>query len=103
MIPRHQPLPLPVVSQLWRQASLDASPRASAAATCLVFGFFFLLRPDEYLGSPRLTQFSLGDAHILIGNRALDNATCPTADIMATTFVTPSTFNRKKNGSVMKQ
>jgi hypothetical protein len=63
----------------------------------LVLGFYFLLRPGEYLGLPRLTQFRFGDVRLWIGSRALDHATCPEADILAATFVT-LTFTRQKNG-----
>jgi hypothetical protein len=95
---RVKPLPLPLVAQVWGQASLTVLPHALAAATCLIcFGFFFLLRPGEYLGTPRHTQFRLGDVRFWIGSRALDHTTCPDADILAATFVT-LTFNRQKNG-----
>ncbi len=94
---RVKPLPLPLVAHVWHHASLDASPRAIAAASCLIFGFYFLLRPGEYLGTPRNTQFRFGDVRFWIGTRALDHATCTDADILAATFVT-LTFNRQKNG-----
>jgi hypothetical protein len=94
---RVKPLPLPLVARVWHQASLDTCPRALAAATCLIFGFYFLLRPGEYLGPPRRTQFRFGDVRFWIGSRALDHATCTDDAILAATFVT-LTFNRQKNG-----
>ena len=94
---RVKPLPLPLVTHVWHHASLDASPRALAAANCLIFGFYFLLRPGEYLGTPRRTQFRLGDVRFWIGSRALDHHACTDAEILAATFVT-LTFNRQKNG-----
>lgn len=50
---RVKPLPLAVVAQVWALAHGETSPQASAAATCLIYGFYFLLRPGEYLGPPR--------------------------------------------------
>ncbi len=94
---RVKPLPLTLVAQVCHLAELDTTPRASAAATCLVIGFYFLLRPGEYLGVPHRTQFRFGDVRLWIGSRALDHTTCPDADILAATFVT-LTFNHQKNG-----
>ncbi|KAI2491522.1 hypothetical protein MHU86_23050 [Fragilaria crotonensis] len=94
---RVKPLPLSLVAQVCHLASLENSPRAAAAASCLVIGFFFLLRPGEYLGTPRQTHFVLGAVRFWIGSRALDHTTCPGGDILAATFVT-LTFNRQKNG-----
>ncbi|KAI2489281.1 hypothetical protein MHU86_25315 [Fragilaria crotonensis] len=93
---RVKPLPLSLVSQVWQYAH-NASPHATAAAECLVIGFYFLLRPGEYLGRPGATQFRLRDVRFWIGNRALDHFTCPPADILAATFAT-LTFTRQKNG-----
>ena len=94
---RVKPLPLTLVAQVCRLAALDNTAHAGAAADCLITGFFFLLRPGEYLGTPRPTQFRLGDVRFWIGSRALDHMECPTADLLAATFVT-LTFNRQKNG-----
>ncbi|KAI2499906.1 hypothetical protein MHU86_14576 [Fragilaria crotonensis] len=94
---RVKPLPLQLVAHVWHHASLAATPRALAAAGCLTFGFFFLLRPGEYLGTPNRTQFVLQDVRFWIGSRAIDHLTCPAADILAATFVT-LTFTRQKNG-----
>lgn len=49
---RVKPLPVSVVAQVWALAHQDASAPAIAAAECLVLGFYFLLHPGEYLGSP---------------------------------------------------
>ncbi|KAI2502318.1 hypothetical protein MHU86_12122 [Fragilaria crotonensis] len=86
----------------WRcRPSLGHSPRRKpphcAAAQCLVFGFFFLLRPGEYLGLPRPALFRLCDVQFWIGSRALAHATCPDADLLASTFVA-LTFTQQKNG-----
>ncbi|KAI2501863.1 hypothetical protein MHU86_12628 [Fragilaria crotonensis] len=94
---RVKPLPLPLVAHVWHHAALAATPHALAASCCLVIGFYFLLRPGEYLGTPRPTQFRFGDVRFWIGSRALDHTTCPAADLVAATFVT-LTFNRQKNG-----
>ena len=73
---------------------------AQTAADCLVIGFFFLLRPGEYIGTPnnRLdTLFRLRDLQLWIGTRVLDIMNCPLADVRSATFAT-LTFTRQKNG-----
>ena len=94
---RVKPLPLTLVAQACRLAAIENTPVSGAAADCLITGFFFLLRPGEYLGTPRPTQFRFGDVRFWIGSRALDHLSCPAADLLAATFVT-LTFNRQKNG-----
>ena len=94
---RVKPLPLSLVAQVCRLAALDNTVHAGAASDCLIAAFYFLLRPGEYLGTPRPTQFRLGDVRFWIGSRALDHFACPIADLLASTFVT-LTFNRQKNG-----
>ena len=94
---RVKPLPLPVVAQVCTSALVEATPLARAAAHCLIFGFFFLLRPGEYLGPPRPSIFRLCDVQFWIGSRALDTATCADADLLAATFVA-LTFTQQKNG-----
>ena len=97
---RVKPLPLPVVSQVYAMAHGEATPRALAAASCLIIGFFFLLRPGEYLGNPARPDahpFRLGDVQFWIGSRALDHLHCSEADLRAASFVT-LTFSTQKNG-----
>ena len=97
---RVKPLPLPVVAQVWNLAQGEATPLAEAAASCLIFGFFFLLRPGEYLGNPARRgahMFRLQDVQFWIGSRALDHLACSEADLRAATFVT-LTFTQQKNG-----
>ena len=98
---RVKPLPLPVVAQVVALAQLDTSPLACAAAACLILGFFFLLRPREYLGRPpsdgTSPQFRIQDIQLWIGSRALDTFQCPEADLLSATFVT-LTFTEQKNG-----
>ena len=67
------------------------------AATVLIYGYYFLLRLGEYLGLPWGTQFRLCDVRFWVGSRALAHDSCPDADLLAATFVTP-TFTRQKNG-----
>ena len=94
---RVKPLPLAVVAHVWATAHRDATPRALATAECLVIGFYFLLRPGEYLGTPRGTQFLLRDVKFWIGSRALSPSACRDDELLAATFVA-LTFNRQKNG-----
>lgn len=97
---RVKPLPLPVVAQVWNLAEGDGTPQAAAAAACLITGFFFLLRPGEYLGNPARRgahMFRLQDVQFWIGSRALHHLTCSEADLRAATFVT-LTFTQQKNG-----
>ncbi|KAI2513453.1 hypothetical protein MHU86_927 [Fragilaria crotonensis] len=99
---RVKPLPLPVVARVWAQAQLEpATAAAQAAADCLVLGFYFLLRPGEYLGTPRHPTggplFRLRDVQLWIGTRALDTLTCSPTELLAATFVC-LTFREQKNG-----
>jgi hypothetical protein len=97
---RVKPLPLSLLTQCVALAHQDGTPLALAAADCLVFGFYFLLRPGEYLGPPNNaldTTFRLRDIGLWIGSRALDLLHCPIADLHAATFATV-TFTRQKNG-----
>ena len=98
---RVKPLPLTVVSQVNSAAQHESTASALAAADCLVLGFYFLLRPGEYLGVPPQGRpgplFRLGDVQFWIGSRALSTLTCPIADLLGATFVT-LTFTEQKNG-----
>lgn len=97
---RVRPLPLPVVAQVWALAQGESTPLAHAAASCLIFGFFFLLRPGEYLGNPAQRgahMFRLQDVQFWIGSRALNHFTCSDDDLRAATFAT-LTFTQQKNG-----
>ena len=97
---RVKPLPLPVVAQVWAMAQGEGTPHAIAAASCLITGFFFLLRPGEYLGNPAKRgahMFRLQDVQFWVGSRALDHFTCPAADLTAATFMS-LTFTQQKNG-----
>jgi hypothetical protein len=98
---RVKPLPLAVVAQVWAMALGKASPQATAAATCLIHGFYFLLRPGEYLGTPHQATgsplFRMRDVQFWIGSRALDHSACSDDDLLAATFVT-LTFTEQKNG-----
>jgi hypothetical protein len=94
---RVKPLPLHIVAQVWATADAEATPVSRAAAQCLTLGFYFLLRPGEYLGPPRPALFRLRDVQFWVGSRALATATCSDADLLATTFVA-LTFTQQKNG-----
>jgi hypothetical protein len=98
---RVKPLPLSVVSQVYAAAHLEPTSLSLAAADCLVLGFFFLMRPGEYLGVPPPGRsgplFRLRDVQLWIGSRALSTLTCPVADLLSATFVT-LTFTEQKNG-----
>ena len=48
---RVKPLPLTLVAQVCRLATMEHTATSCAAADCLIMGFFFLLRPGEYLGT----------------------------------------------------
>lgn len=69
---RVKPLPaLPVVACVYSVEQKDPTPRALAAADMFVIGFFFLLRPGEYLGIPPIDRsgpiFRLQDIQLWIG------------------------------------
>ena len=97
---RVKPLPATLLSQIVTLAHQERTPSALAAADVLTIGFFFLLRPGEYLGLPNDTTdslFRLRDLHFRIGSRALDHFQCSVSDLQAATFAT-LTFTRQKNG-----
>lgn len=99
---RVKPLPLSVVARVWAHAQLESCRMAAqAAADCLVLGFYFLLRPGEYLGAPKHPTggplFRLRDVQLWIGSRSLDTLTCPLSELLAATFVC-LTFREQKNG-----
>ena len=96
---RVKPFPLSLVGHVWNLAESEASPVSLAAAQCLVLGFYFLLRPGEYLGTPTSspTLFRLRDVQFWIGSRSLSVLACPDADLLASTFVC-LTFTNQKNG-----
>ncbi len=96
---RVKPLPLDVVATVVHTARLEDTPMASAAADCLVIGFYFLLRPGEYTGCPRTSDdlFRMHDVHFWLGSRRLDPMLSTPADLHAATFAT-LTFTSQKNG-----
>ena len=99
---RVKPLPLSVVGHVWTMAAAEDTADAHAAAQTLVIGFYFLLRPGEYLGAPRASNphgslFRLADVQFWLGSRALCPLTCSDADLLASTFVC-LTFTNQKNG-----
>ena len=97
---RVKPLPVSLLTQVVTLAHQDGGPLALAAAECLIFGFYFLLRPGEYLGVPNDAldhTFRLRNIGLWVGSRALDILHCPLADLLAATFATV-TFTRQKNG-----
>jgi hypothetical protein len=97
---RVKPLPLQLLTHTVTLAYGENTPDSCAAAQCLIVGFYFLLRPGEYMGIPDATtdnMFRLKDLTLWIGSRALDIFSCPIADLQASTFAT-LTFTRQKNG-----
>jgi hypothetical protein len=97
---RVKPLPLTLLTQTIALAEQEHTATACAIADCLILGFYFLLRPGEYLGVPNETTdnlFRLRDLTLWIGSRALDLFTSPVIDLQASTFAT-LTFTRQKNG-----
>ena len=97
---RVKPLPVSLLTHTVNLATTEATPSSAAASDCLVLGFYFLLRPGEYIGLPDDildTLFRLRDVTLWIGSRALDHMLCPLPDLLAATFVT-LTFTRQKNG-----
>ena len=76
------------------------TPVTLAAAECLTYAFYFLLRPGEYAGTPRRVAddlFRFQDVGLWIGGCRLDVASYPLADLQAATFAT-LTFTTQKNG-----
>jgi hypothetical protein len=89
-----------LLSQVVALARLENSVASAAEANTLTIGYFFLLRPGEYLGRPSSTLddlFRIRDLAMWVGTRSIAPLTCPLADLLAATFVT-LTFTRQKNG-----
>ena len=81
-------------------ARTENTAASRAAAAVLTLGFFFLLRPGEYLGLPNDATdnlFRLLDISFYVGARALRHYDCPLPDLHTATFVT-LTFTCQKNG-----
>ena len=81
-------------------ARTENTEASRAAASVLTLGFFFLLRPGEYLGLPNDATdnlFRLRDISFYVGARVLRHYDCPISDLHAAIFVT-LTFTRQKNG-----
>ena len=97
---RVKPLPLGLLRQTVQLALTENTLAALAAGDCLVIGYFFLLRPGEYIGLPveaTDTLFRLKDLQLWIGSRALAIFDCDVSELQAATFAT-LTFTRQKNG-----
>jgi hypothetical protein len=97
---RVKPLPLTLLTQAITLAEQEHSAWADAIADCLILGFYFLLRPGEYLGVPNDTTdnlFRLRDLTLWVGSRALDLASSSITELQAATFAA-LTFTRQKNG-----
>lgn len=97
---RIKPLKINLLTQFVTLAHQEGTPPALAASECIILGFYFLLRPGEYLGAPDAVldqTFRLCNIGLWIGSRALDILHCPLADLHAATFATV-TFTRQKNG-----
>ena len=97
---RVKPLPGTLLAQTVHLARLEGTPASLAAAAVLTLGYFFLLRPGEYMGNPDDTLdtlFRLRDLTLWVGSQSLDTLQCPLSDLQAATFAT-LTFTRQKNG-----
>ena len=97
---RVKPLPMTLLAHVVSLARREASMLAAAEMNTLILGYFFLLRPGEYLGrpNPRLDDlFRIRDLSMWVGSRAIDPLSCPLPDLLAATFAT-LTFTRQKNG-----
>ena len=97
---RVKSLPLPLLTNVVASATQEVTPLSHATSECLILGFYFQLRPGEYLGHQNDaldTLFCLCDVGLWIGARSLNLETCTDADLLAATFAT-LTFTRQKNG-----
>ncbi|KAI2506959.1 hypothetical protein MHU86_7456 [Fragilaria crotonensis] len=77
---RVKPLPLTLLTQVVTLASQEATQESQAASDCLILGFFFLLRPGEYLSRPVSdtdTLFCLDNLTPWVGSRILHTGPCP--------------------------
>ena len=96
---RVKPLPLDVIATVAHLAAAAGTPFDLAVADCLVVGFYFLLRPGEYTGTPRSHDdlFRIQDVQCWIGDRRIDPLLGTADELHAVTFVS-LTFTSQKNG-----
>ena len=98
---RVPPLPLSVLRAAVSLSGTDpAAAGLCAAADCVTFAFYFLLRPGEYAGTPRTTRddlFRLRDVSLWAADVPIDPLTCPLSVLDTVTFIA-LTFTTQKNG-----
>ena len=87
---RVKPLPLDVIATVAHLADAADTPFDAAVADCLVLGFYILLRPTEYIGTPRTHDDLLciqTKVQCWIVNRRIDPLLSSKTEMHAVTFV----------------
>jgi hypothetical protein len=85
---RVQPIPLDVLYEACKIASLAGDPKSTAAADLMWAAFFFLLRPGEYtLNATDAHPFTLADVRLWVGPKRIDPLTAPFELLRTATFV----------------
>lgn len=99
---RVKPLPTTLMRHTVTLSQVEDSPEALAVADILPLGFFFLLHPGEYMGTPVHAAddlFRIQDVRLWIGSRPLDHLVCPVPDLQAATFIALTFYTPEKRHS----
>lgn len=86
---RVKPIPFPIIAHTANISYISNTPKGQTIADMLILGFFFLLRPGEYMftTNPEAAPFQLQDAHFLINDRRLNYLTCAEQELLAVNFI----------------
>ena len=94
---RVKPLPIQVLHRAQRHVLLCAPQPADIAAMDLLWlGFYFLLRPGEYVQGRENTPLMLKDVSLMIRSQKVNFCTCPYGAFHLVTHAT-LTFDTQKN------
>lgn len=95
---RVRPLPFQILRIAYDSLTRSRvqSTRDNCAINLALLGFFYLLRPGEYLQSTYNNPLRLRDACLLVGHRRLDLLNCPVTDLARATH-SSLTFDTQKN------
>jgi hypothetical protein len=93
---RVKPIPLQVIEHAVAIAHAAPTPDGLAAASMMLLGFFFLMRPGEHTITTGGCPFELEDALFQVGNQSYKATLIPLELLDSATFVT-LTFKTQKN------
>jgi hypothetical protein len=96
---RVKPIPIPLLHEATRLATVDGSATALAVSDMLWIAFFFLLRPGEYTKPASDSHpFRLCDVKLWLNSTPVHVKNTDAATLLQCTFVS-LTFSTQKNGT----